>query len=127
MFSMFLFIMILVPQLVLSGASANHYVKSLGVDRVKDEAILADYGYTSTQVSVNLAYGDKSDFRSPQVVNVLWDENAVVVALLVYHKMGIIDDKGNIVEAFVDARAGGVGVKTQDKCYLGPEVCYKYE
>ena len=106
-------------------AEAYHYIKSLGTIKVLDSATYYS-GSTYTQLSIYLRYGDNSNFRNPQVVSVSWDGNVVASSLLVYHLVGILDDQGNIVETFVDARAGGAGSKANIECYLGPEICYEY-
>ncbi len=94
----------------------------LGLHRVLKYETLSGKSTSTTQVAIVYTKGDISDILiRREIVSVGWDGDAVVVAALKYHKMGIRDDRGRLVLTYVDAVAGGVGKKTaQPRVSYGP-------
>ena len=111
---------------LLLPASAWRYV-NLGTQ--------GDFQYTSWSrqvkqiiIPVQLSYGDIDNWHEPLSVCVAWDDDAVVVSLVVVHMIGVKDDRNRLVAWFGDAEAGGTAAKTAPpQCTGGLEVCYVYE
>jgi len=80
-----------------------------------------------TKVDVKLEFGDYEAWVKPRSVWVKWDERITAVSLVTIHRIGIYDDRGRLVEVFVDASAGGTGWKSEAECIVGVDICYIYK